>query len=266
MSALGTPPDTGRGPAHGPLGEASGEASAVPPRCYALVPCAGVGLRVGTALPKQYALLAGLALVAHTLTALKAVTALSATLVVLSQDDSYFERMVPADIQDRAWLARCGGMTRARTVANGLEALRDRGARSHDWVLVHDAARCLVRPAAVERLMAACLGDAVGGLLALPVSDTLKRAGADNSRALKTVAREGLWAAQTPQMFRLGVLAAALAQAGPQVTDEASAVEAQGLQPLLVMGEWDNLKVTWPADLALAEQLLALRAAPSATV
>jgi len=232
-------------------------ATPTPTHCYALVPCAGVGERAGTTLPKQYADLAGLPLVAHTLRALRAVQAISATLVVVSRRDDHFERLIPAHEHDRHWLAPVGGATRAQTVAGGLAALRERGATDHDWVLVHDAARCLLRPEWVERLITACAGDEVGGLLALPVSDTLKRE--HDGRALMTVSRQGLWAAQTPQMFRLGLLEQGLARAGDQVTDEASAIESLGLRPRLVTGDWQNLKVTWPTDLALAETLLAAR-------
>jgi 2-C-methyl-D-erythritol 4-phosphate cytidylyltransferase len=232
-------------------------AVATPARCFALVPCAGVGERAGTALPKQYAMACGRPLVAHTLQALRDCPALSATLVVISRHDDHFERLIPAFEHNRHWLATTGGATRADTVARGLTELRQRGATDHDWVLVHDAARCLLRPSWVERLITAAAGDEVGALLALPVSDTLKRE--HDSRVLLTLSRQGLWAAQTPQMFRLGLLERALARAGGTVTDEASAVEALGLRPLLVRGEWENLKVTWPADLALAERLLSSR-------
>ncbi len=123
-------------------------------------------------------------------------------------------------------------------------------------MLVHDAARCLVQPASIERLIDACIADAVGGLLALPLADTLKQADAAD-RVAATLDRRGKWLAQTPQMFRLGVLQRALAQADGNVTDEASAVEALGHAPLLVRGEPDNFKLTWPADFALAARLLA---------
>lgn len=229
-----------------------------PQRLFALVPCGGVGERAGTPMPKQYAPLAGLPLVCHTLAALRAVPRLAATLVVIGPHDHHFEALVPAQAFDRRWLARMGGPTRAATVAHGLVALREHGACDDDWVLVHDAARCLLRPAWVERLIAACAGDAVGGLLALPVSDTLKRDDGE-ARVRETVPRQGLWAAQTPQMFRLGLLQRALTQAGVQVTDEASAIEALGLRPRLVPGDWENLKITWPADFGLAERLLAAR-------
>jgi 2-C-methyl-D-erythritol 4-phosphate cytidylyltransferase len=227
------------------------------PRCFALVPCAGVGQRAGTAGPKQYEPLCGRAVVAHTLQALAAVPELSATLVVLAAQDREFEAQVPAFAGPRAWVARCGGSTRAQTVAQGLAALRERGADEHDWVLVHDAARCLLRPPWVQRLIAACRDDAVGGLLALPLADTLKQEA--DGRAAATLERRGKWLAQTPQMFRLGLLQRALAQAGPGVTDESSAVEALGLAPRLVPGEMENLKLTWPADFALAARLLETR-------
>ncbi len=229
-----------------------------PDRCFALVPCAGVGERAGTGGPKQYAPLAGRALVAHTLQALLAVPRLHAVLVALAPGDKVFETQAPAFTGTRAWVARCGGATRAATVAGGLAALRERGAREHDWVLVHDAARCLLRPAWVDQLLDACLDDPVGGLLAQPLADTLKQAGDDN-RVAATVDRRGKWAAQTPQMFRLGLLQRALATAGDAVTDEASAVEALGLAPRLVAAPLENFKLTWPADFALAERLLETR-------
>lgn len=225
-------------------------------RCYALVPCAGTGLRAGTDGPKQYVVIAGRSVVAHTLAALQGVPRLAATLVVLAPGDAQFEGAAPEFHGERAWVERCGGTSRAASVAAGLDALAARGAQAHDWVLVHDAARCLLRAPAVERLIDACADDAVGGLLALPLADTLKHADA-NGRVTATLDRRGKWTAQTPQMFRLGLLRQALASAGDGVTDEASAMEALGHQPLLVRGEPDNFKLTWPADFALAERLLA---------
>ena len=233
-----------------------------PPRCFALVPCAGVGLRAGAGGPKQYAPLRGQPVVAHTLAALAAVPRLVATLVVLAPQDEAFESRVPGFTGERGWLARCGGDTRAASVLAGLQALRARGVGDADWVLVHDAARCLVQPAWVDRLIDACLPDAVGGLLALPLADTMKQAvqpatGAD--RAAATLDRTAKWLAQTPQMFPLGLLQRALLHAGAAVTDESSAIEALGLQPRLVPGEAENFKLTWPADFALAERLLETR-------
>jgi 2-C-methyl-D-erythritol 4-phosphate cytidylyltransferase len=224
-------------------------------RCFALVPCAGVGLRAGTEGPKQYSAVAGRSVVAHTLAALARVPQLNATLVVLAPDDAAFEQHAP---KFEGWVARCGGATRAATVAAGLMALRERGARDDDWVLVHDAARCLLRPAWVQRLIEACVNDDVGGLLALPLADTLKSAREDG-RVAATLDRRAKWLAQTPQMFRLGLLQRALAEAGDAVTDESSAIEALGLAPRLVEGAAENFKLTWPADFELARRLLETR-------
>ena len=223
------------------------------PRCYALLPCAGVGSRAGAVMPKQYVEIAGRAMVAHTLAALAQVKRLAATLVVLSPDDDQFESRVPGFAGERGWVCRRGGAQRADTVAQGLDELAERGAQPHDWVLVHDAARCLVRPEWVDRLIDACLSDAVGGLLALPVADTLKQA--EGGRVAATLSRVDKWAAQTPQMFRHGVLLQALEQT-TNMTDEASAIERLGLRPKLVESRTTNLKVTYPADMELAELIL----------
>ncbi len=254
------------------------------PDLYALVPCAGHGSRSGAPLPKQYVEVAGAPLVAHTLAALDAVTRLRATLVVLAPDDDRFEALVPQHAGPRRWIGRCGGATRAASVAAGLDELRRRGASPDDWVLVHDAARCLLRPAWVDRLIDACLDDPVGGLLAVPVADTLKQGRAMESgrlpstfagapspqpvsgqRVAATVDRQHKWAAQTPQMFRWGALTQALRTAGEAVTDESSAIEACGLAPRLVSGALENLKVTWPEDFELAARLLTRPPAPAGT-
>ncbi|MBP6899539.1 MAG: 2-C-methyl-D-erythritol 4-phosphate cytidylyltransferase [Burkholderiaceae bacterium] len=237
----------------------------VEPRCYALVPCAGTGSRSGSFVPKQYVQIAGQAVVAHTLQALAQVDRIAATLVVLAPDDDQFDEEVPGHGQgehaDRLWTVRAGGDSRAATVLNGLAELRARGAQPQDWVLVHDAARCLLKPAWVERLLDTCWHDEVGGLLALPVADTLKAASAGQpDRVAATVDREHKWAAQTPQMFRLGLLEPALRQAaesGTAITDESSAVEALGHAPRLVRGDLENLKITFQPDFGLAERLLA---------
>ncbi|WP_374436431.1 2-C-methyl-D-erythritol 4-phosphate cytidylyltransferase [Inhella sp.] len=226
-------------------------------RFYALVPAAGSGSRAGQPIPKQYVELAGRSLIAHTLAALAAVPELAQTLVVLAPDDARFAAAVPGFA---GWSARCGGATRAASVRAGLQALRERGAGEQDWVLVHDAARCLLRPEWVQGLIEACRADAVGGLLAQPVADTLKRADSQ-SRVQHTQDRRELWAAQTPQMFRLGLLARALDAAGETVTDEASAIEQLGLAPRLVRAPLDNFKLTLPEDFALAELILRSRQA-----
>ena len=235
--------------------------TAAPGRLFALVPCAGVGARSGADRPKQYVNLAGQPLVAHTLKALGQVRRLSATLVVLSPGDATFRTLMPDFENATGWLAHCGGETRAASVAAGLEELVARGAQADDWVLVHDAARCLLHPDWIDRLVDACQPDAVGGLLALPLADTLKSE--HSGRVAGTVERSGKWAAQTPQMFRIGLLRRALAAAsraeGTAVTDESSAVEALGLQPLLVPGSVENFKVTYPEDFVLAARLLSSR-------
>jgi 2-C-methyl-D-erythritol 4-phosphate cytidylyltransferase len=220
--------------------------------CYALVPCAGVGVRAGAEGPKQYVKLGARSVVAHTLAALAQVPRIVNTLVVLAPDDRGFERAAPGFT---GWVERCGGATRAASVAAGLAALARRGMRDDDWVLVHDAARCLVSPASIERLIDACLDDPVGGLLALPLADTLKSA-SEEQRVAATVDRRGKWAAQTPQMFRLGLLRDALARAGTAVTDESGAVEALGHQPRLVTGDASNFKLTYAEDFARAEHLM----------
>ncbi len=221
-------------------------------RCFALVPCAGVGARAAAPGPKQYVMLAGRSVVAHTLHALAQVARIERTLVVLARDDTQFEAAAP---RFDGWVARVGGATRAASVAAGLRALAGHGVRDDDWVLVHDAARCLVPPPAIDRLIDACFDDAVGGLLALPLADTLKCADAQQ-RVAHTVDRSAKWAAQTPQMFRLGLLREALARAGDDVTDEASAVEALGRAPRLVRGDARNFKLTLPEDFARAQALL----------
>jgi 2-C-methyl-D-erythritol 4-phosphate cytidylyltransferase len=230
-----------------------------PPRFRALVPCAGAGLRAGGEVAKQYVEVAGRPLVAHALAALTQVPRLCSILIVVAPDDDTFADRVGTASDHRVEVAACGGATRAATVRAGLGELARRGAASGDWVLVHDAARCLVRPAWIDALIDACQDDPVGGLLAWPVADTLKREEA--GRVAATLSRHGVWQAQTPQMFRLGPLADALDRAGPDVTDEASAMEAMGGTPRLVPGSPENLKVTLPGDFALAAALLEARRA-----
>jgi len=226
-------------------------------RCFALVPCAGSGTRAGSPVPKQYVEIDGAPMVAHTLAALAGVARLRLVLVALAPGDEEFERRVDLPAGRRFAVARCGGGSRAETVAAGLVQLARLGARRDDWVLVHDAARCLVRPEWIDRLIDVCADDPVGGLLAMPVADTLKREAA--GRVATTLPRDGVWQAQTPQMFRLGLLADALDNAGPNATDEASAIEWQGLSPRLVPGSSENFKITQPEDFALAEAVLRSR-------
>ena len=226
-------------------------------RVFALVPCAGSGSRAGAPIAKQYVEVGGRPMVVHTLAALGGVRRFSKILVVVAPEDEHYEKLALPD-DPRLALVRCGGETRAETVANGLAKLAGFGVGPNDWVLVHDAARCLVRAEWIDAFIDACREDGIGGLLALPVADTLKRAEA--GRAVGTLSREDVWQAQTPQMFRYGVLVDALERM-PQATDEASAIESIGLRPRLVTGSTENIKVTHPDDFALAEALFARRAA-----
>ena len=226
---------------------------------HALIPCAGTGSRAGTVQPKQYQPLAGRPLVMHTVQALAAVPRMASGWVILSPSDAF-------DWPEAGWPAHfrrehCGGASRAESVFNGLRAMLAAGLDPQDWVLVHDAARCLVLPQEVDRLMDVCRDDPVGGLLALPLPDTLKRE--TGGRVAETVPREHKWLAQTPQMFRLQALHDALAAVADSgfagITDEASAIERLGLQPRLVEGSAQNFKVTYPADFSLAEAVLRSR-------
>ncbi|WP_174874710.1 2-C-methyl-D-erythritol 4-phosphate cytidylyltransferase [Vogesella oryzae] len=223
-------------------------------RYIALVPAAGHGSRFGSATPKQYLDIGGQPLLAHTLAVLAANPAIDQVAVVISPGDEWFDSFDWP--QAKLTVLRVGGASRAESVANGLHALQP---AADDWVLVHDAARCCLSPTVLERLIAEIGDDAVGGILAQPVADTVKQGDAA-ARIAATVPRDGLWLAQTPQMFRAGLLAEALADAAnPAITDEASAIELLGHAPRLVVGEAQNFKVTWPGDLALAGAILAAR-------
>ena len=222
-------------------------------RYWALIPCAGSGTRAGGAGPKQYQPVAGLPMVHHTLMAFAAAPRVERTLVVVAPGDRFLQPDANA-----GWVvADCGGDSRAASVTNGLAVLRTLGATDDDWVLVHDAARCLVTPQQIVQLIEACAQDEVGGLLALKLPDTLKQE--QGGRVAATLERGDKWLAQTPQMFRLGLLQRALQEAGAAVTDESSAIEALGLAPRLVSGSAQNFKVTYPEDFALAEAVLRAR-------
>jgi 2-C-methyl-D-erythritol 4-phosphate cytidylyltransferase/2-C-methyl-D-erythritol 4-phosphate cytidylyltransferase/2-C-methyl-D-erythritol 2,4-cyclodiphosphate synthase len=226
---------------------------------HALIPCAGTGSRAGTAQPKQYQELAGQPMVMHTVLALAQVPQLGSGWLVLSPQDDHVwpSQSWPACFKRVA----CGGVSRAESVFQGLKAMLAAGLDGQDWVLVHDAARCLVAPQEVICLIETCQLDAVGGLLALPLPDTLKTE--EGGRVLATVPRDHKWLAQTPQMFRLQMLHDALAEVAGSgfagITDEASAIERLGLKPRLVEGSAQNFKVTYPADFALAEAILRSR-------
>jgi 2-C-methyl-D-erythritol 4-phosphate cytidylyltransferase len=225
------------------------------PRHYVIIPAAGSGSRMGAALPKQYLPVLGKPMIHHTLSVFSGHSGVARIAVVLSPDDSGWAQYDFSDLGSKVEVFRCGGTTRAETVLNGLEALAGE-AEEEDWVLVHDAARpCLTR-AMLDSLLTELADDPVGGLLAVPVADTLKREGRDG-RVDHTEPRAGLWRAQTPQMFRYGLLRRALQAMGSDApTDEAQAVESLGHAPRLVMGDGHNLKVTYPEDLVIAELLL----------
>lgn len=206
--------------------------------------------------PKQYLPLAGRPMIHHALAALSAVESVSHVFVVLAAWDSDWARQDWRAFSTKVRPLYCGGATRAQSVLKGLWAIAAE-VGAEDWVLVHDAARPCLTPAHVETLLREVGDDSVGGILAAPVADTLKRAN-DEWRVAATVEREGLWQAQTPQMFRYGVLRRALEKTR-DVTDEASAVEALELRPKLVEADATNLKVTYPLDMQLAEWILLQR-------
>lgn len=205
---------------------------------------------MGGTTPKQYLDIAGQPILRYTVQAFLAAAEIAHTYVVVSADDAYVEKAL-AGLQCVSIL-RCGGATRRASVANGLRAIAT-FVGEQDWVLVHDAARPGLTPELIAKLIARVGEHPVGGLLALPVVDTVKRV---TDGRVETIAREGLWLAQTPQMFRHGVLSAAL-MAAKEVTDESSAIELAGLIPLLVEGHACNSKVTSPSDLAVVQPYLA---------
>ena len=226
-----------------------------PPRHFALIPAAGVGARMGSSSPKQYVPIAGKPMLLHVLDTFAASEIITHTFVVVNAEDNNIREMMAGapHLADRVTIIFNGGATRHVSVLKGLRVLSDH-AEADDWVLVHDAARPGLTTELIEHLANSLRDDSTGGLLAMPVVDTLKRGGSDR-RVQATVPRSGLWAAQTPQMFRYGLLRRALEQVD-DVTDESSAIEAMGLQPKLVEGSPRNFKVTLPQDVPLAELYL----------
>jgi 2-C-methyl-D-erythritol 4-phosphate cytidylyltransferase len=234
------------------------------PKFWALIPCGGNGSRAQSEIPKQYRVIAGKPMVMHTLAAFEQVKRLnvdlSGGLVVIAKDDDQMSELLKKSENTIFSIAPQAGNTRATTVFNGLNALTQQGAVATDWVLVHDAARCLITSEQINALIDACKDDAVGGLLALPLPDTLKSE--HSGRVTETLGRNDKWLAQTPQMFRIGQLIAAIQAAKEghtEITDESSAMEHMGLQPKLVRGSTQNFKVTYPEDFDLAEALLQIR-------
>jgi len=221
-------------------------------RYFGLVPAAGSGSRFGAAL-KQYSPLAGKPMLFHSVARLLAANEVEIVFAVLPPADTEFRRHDWSAFGGRLAPLYCGGASRRESVLNGLVASAS-AVDPNDWMLVHDAARPCLGQAELRRLIEGVSGDEVGGVLAVPVSDTLKR-GDVEGRIAETEPRDGLWQAQTPQMFRHGMLLRALRDAA-HVTDEAAAVEALGYKPKLIEGSTRNLKVTFPADLEIAERLL----------
>jgi 2-C-methyl-D-erythritol 4-phosphate cytidylyltransferase len=228
---------------------------------YALIPAAGSGSRIGAERPKQYAPIAGRPMLWHAVRAV-CVPPVEYVFVVLAPGDSTYAEHDWSDFAGKLEPLYCGGQTRRDSVHNGLVAARGT-VDADDWMLVHDAARPCLSSRDLSSLIKQCEDDQVGGILALPLADTVKRVAEDEAGAQRiagTEDRRQLWLAQTPQMFRAGVLLQALQRAKGMVTDEACAIEQMGLRPKLVAGSRDNLKVTWPEDLAIAEALLGRRA------
>jgi len=227
-------------------------------RFYALIPAAGSGSRMGGAIEKQYMDLNSVPMIAHAMMVLAREPRIEKLFVVLSPTDKRWNNYEWQGWEERIEVLRCGGATRAETVLNGLDAIA-KVCDADDWVLVHDAARPCLPDELLGKLLDEVAEDPVGGLLAMPVADPLKRAAADTAsgiRAEATVPRAGLWQAQTPQMFRHSTLTEALRAAGSDMTDEASAIERLGLQPRLIESDSRNLKVTYPQDLELAGLIL----------
>lgn len=224
-------------------------------KVHALIPAAGRGTRYGGGMLKQYLPVLGKAVIVHSINAFRYHPLISSVTVILAADDQWFDSAVGAL---SASIARVtGGQTRAESVRNGLSYLSEQYAES-DWVLVHDAARPCLSNTSLDRLLDQGLQSTDGAILAMPVSDTLKLAG-ESQEIDSTVNRHALWAAQTPQLFRVGTLARAIDaanEAGVEVTDEASAMEFAGFYPKLVMGSAANIKITHSSDLAIAEALL----------
>ena len=228
--------------------------------CYALIPAAGSGSRIAGALPKQYLPLAGKPMLWHAVAAVCR-PPVEMVFAVLTPGDADYAGCDWSAFAGKLEPLYCGGKSRRDSVYNGLVAAMAE-VNADDWILVHDAARPCLPPSDLARLYEECRNDEIGGILALPAADTVKRAAKDESGALRVAGTENrdlLWLAQTPQMFRAGLLVQALRQARGAVTDEASAVEQLGLKPRLVSGSRENLKVTYPEDVAIAQAILSRR-------
>lgn len=222
-------------------------------RFHVIIPAAGVGNRMATAIPKQYLPLCGKPTISHSIQTFFSCPRVASIHLALSPED-YFWRNLTLDTNSRLHLHYTGGDSRSETVKNTLEAIRSQ-VDDEDWILVHDAARPGLTISLLDDLLNKLQDDPVGGLLALPLADTLKQSNVD-ARVVNTIPREALWQAQTPQMFRYTLLKEALESFDGMPTDEAQAVEALGLQPKLVVGSLRNMKITYPQDVELMELLM----------
>ncbi len=223
-------------------------------RLWVVIPAAGRGERFGGSLPKQYAKLGGRTVIEHTLECFAGVPHIAGIIVPLAADDQTFGKLKLPNIPVHTTV---GGATRAESVLAALEWLKNGPAADQDWVLVHDAARPLLARADLDALISECEQNDIGGLLGVPVADTLKRS--SGGQVHGTMRRDDVWRAMTPQMFKLGPLERALRAAGPEATDEAMAMEMAGVAPAMVRGSADNLKITTVGDLLVADAILAAR-------
>jgi len=219
---------------------------------HVIIPAAGSGSRMGASAPKQYLELNGQPLIQHVIKIFDKNIKIQSIHVILSEQDANWQHAY-LNASEKAKVHYCGGETRAQTVLNGLKAMQDT-VEPNDWILVHDAARPGLTSRLLGELMNTLEDDEVGGLLALPLADTLKKSD-ENTRVEKTIPRDQLWQAQTPQMFKFATLKHALESFNGSPTDEAEAIEALGLKPKLVTGELQNLKVTYPQDLVVISAL-----------
>ena len=226
-------------------------------RRWAVIPAAGIGRRVGGEIPKQYLSVRGRAVIEHSLARLLRHPAVDGVVVATQPDDPWWPRLALAAHERVSRVT--GGDERYLSVLRGLESL-DGIASREDWVLVHDAVRPCVRADDIDRLIEAAAGGGSGAVLGVPARDALKRADGEG-RVVSTLGREGLWHALTPQMFRfrelLNALRAAEERGEERIGDESQAMEARGILPKMVKGHADNIKITWPEDLMLAELFLA---------
>lgn len=220
---------------------------------HVIIPAAGVGNRMSSNMPKQYLCLAGKPTIAHCMQTFFSSSRIVSVHLALSAEDEFWSLQTIAT-DHRFHLHRTGGDSRAETVLNTLAAIRAQ-VEEDDWILVHDAARPGLTLALLDSLLDSLQHDDVGGLLALPLADTLKASNPE-CRVQNTIPREALWQAQTPQMFRYALLIRALGRFSGTPTDESQAIEALGLQPRLVVGSLRNMKITYPQDIVLMEALM----------